>query len=105
MVSATLVLATAMITETALSFLGFGLPSNFPTWGQILYASVPPKGEFPERVMLPGLEHSLTELAANYPEKGERRRRWMTLKRAAEKVNEPELARILKSFDPERLRG
>ncbi|MEL7280579.1 MAG: NUDIX hydrolase [Pseudomonadota bacterium] len=44
-------------------------------------------------------------LAANYPEKGERRRRWMTLKRAAEKVNEPELARILKSFDPERLRG
>ncbi|MEM7599457.1 MAG: NUDIX hydrolase [Pseudomonadota bacterium] len=44
-------------------------------------------------------------LAANYPEKGQRKRRWMSPKKAAEKVDEPELARILKNFDPERLRG
>lgn len=44
-------------------------------------------------------------LAANYPEKGQRKRRWMSPKKAAEKVHEPELARILKSFDPARLRG
>lgn len=44
-------------------------------------------------------------LAANYPEKGQRKRRWMSPKKASEKVDEPELARILKNFDPERLRG
>lgn len=43
-------------------------------------------------------------LSANYPEKGQRKRRWMTPQKAAEKVVEPELARILKNFDPDKLR-
>ena len=34
MVSATLGIATAIITESALSFLGFGFPPDFPTWGR-----------------------------------------------------------------------
>jgi peptide/nickel transport system permease protein len=36
MVSATLGLAAAIITESALSFLGLGFPPDFPTWGRLL---------------------------------------------------------------------
>ena len=35
MVSATLGIATAIITESALSFLGLGFPPDFPTWGRL----------------------------------------------------------------------
>ncbi|MEO0402145.1 MAG: ABC transporter permease, partial [Pseudomonadota bacterium] len=51
-VSATLGLATAIITESALSFLGVGFPSDFPTWGKLLSDAVPRMQEYPERVML-----------------------------------------------------
>ncbi len=44
-------------------------------------------------------------VASNYPEKGQRKRRWMSLKKAADRVDEPELARILKNFDPAQMRG
>lgn len=66
MVSATLGLATAIITESALSFLGLGFPSDFPTWGKILFDSVNRMAAFPERVLWPGLAISLTVLAVNY---------------------------------------
>lgn len=66
MVSATLGLATAIITESALSFLGVGFPSDFPTWGKLLADAVPRMERFPERVMLPGIAISLTVLGVNY---------------------------------------
>ena len=66
MVSATLGLATAIITESALSFLGLGFPSDFPTWGKILFDSVDRMTAFPERVIWPGLAISLTVLSVNY---------------------------------------
>lgn len=66
MVSATLGLATAIITESALSFLGVGFPSDFPTWGKMLADSVPRMTEYPERVLLPGIAISLTVLSVNY---------------------------------------
>jgi peptide/nickel transport system permease protein len=66
MVSATLGLAGAIITESALSFLGLGFPSDFPTWGKILFDSVSRMQDFPERVIWPGLAISLTVLAVNY---------------------------------------
>lgn len=66
MVSATLGLATAIITESALSFLGLGFPSDFPTWGKILFDSVDRMTAFPERVLWPGLAISLTVLSVNY---------------------------------------
>ncbi|MFK7868975.1 MAG: ABC transporter permease [Roseobacter sp.] len=66
MVSATLGLATAIITESALSFLGVGFPSDFPTWGKLLSDAVPRMEEYPERVMLPGILISLTVLSVNY---------------------------------------
>jgi len=66
MVSATLGLATAIITESALSFLGLGFPPDFATWGKILNDSVPRMVNFPERVILPGMMISLTVLSVNY---------------------------------------
>jgi 8-oxo-dGTP pyrophosphatase MutT (NUDIX family) len=41
-------------------------------------------------------------LARDWPERSERRRRWMSRAKAASQVSEPELARILTSFDPGR---
>ena len=66
MVSATLGLANAIITESALSFLGLGFPSDFPTWGKLLFDSVDRMVQFPERVIWPGLAISLTVLSVNY---------------------------------------
>lgn len=66
MVSATLGIATAIITESALSFLGFGFPPDFPTWGRLLNDSVDRMVSFPERVLWPGLMISLTVLCVNY---------------------------------------
>ena len=43
-------------------------------------------------------------LSKTYPEQGERRRKWMSQKKAAQRVSEPELARILRDFDPRFLR-
>ena len=66
MVSATLGLANAIITESALSFLGLGFPPDFPTWGKLLFDSVDRMQQFPERVIWPGLMISLTVLSVNY---------------------------------------
>lgn len=66
MVSATLGIATAIITESALSFLGFGFPPDFPTWGRLLNDSVNRMVSYPERVVWPGLLISLTVLSVNY---------------------------------------
>ena len=66
MVSATLGIATAIITESALSFLGFGFPPDFPTWGRLLFDSVDRMTLYPERVVWPGLAISVTVLSVNY---------------------------------------
>ena len=66
MVSAALGLASAIITESALSFLGVGFPSDFPTWGKMLADAVVRMEQFPERVLLPGIAISLTVLSVNY---------------------------------------
>jgi 8-oxo-dGTP pyrophosphatase MutT (NUDIX family) len=39
-------------------------------------------------------------LAKVYPESEERKRKWMRPKRAAERVDEPELAELLRNFNP-----
>ncbi|WP_371171435.1 NUDIX hydrolase [Aliiroseovarius sp. 2305UL8-7] len=38
-----------------------------------------------------------------FPETGQRRRKWVSRKKAARMVWEPELRRIIKSFDPKKL--
>ena len=66
MVSATLGIANAIITESALSFLGLGFPPDFPTWGRLHNDAVDYLQQFPERVFWPGLAISLTVLSINY---------------------------------------
>jgi peptide/nickel transport system permease protein len=66
MVSATLGIASAIITESALSFLGLGFPSDFPTWGRLLFDGSNFLQLTPSRVLWPGLAISLTVLSVNY---------------------------------------
>ena len=44
-------------------------------------------------------------LAKDFPEVGQRRRKWFRPKKAAARVSEPELAQIIRHFDPKSLRG
>jgi len=39
-----------------------------------------------------------------FPEAGQRKSKWMSQKKAAQRVDEPELTQIIASFDPARLR-
>ncbi|MCZ4271645.1 ABC transporter permease [Maritalea porphyrae] len=66
MVSATLGIANAIITESSLSFLGLGFPSDFPTWGRLLFDGANFMTLNPARVIWPGLAISLTVLSVNY---------------------------------------
>jgi 8-oxo-dGTP pyrophosphatase MutT (NUDIX family) len=44
------------------------------------------------------------KLETKYPEAGQRKRKWVSRKKAAQLVSEPELARIIRDFDPKYLR-
>lgn len=66
MVSATLGIASAIITESALSFLGMGFPPDFPTWGRLVNDGVDYLQQYPSRAILPGVFISLTVLSVNY---------------------------------------
>ena len=66
MVSATLGIANAIITESALSFLGLGFPPDFPTWGRLLYDGANFIQITPARMIWPGLFIALTVLSVNY---------------------------------------
>ena len=66
MVSATLGIATAIITESALSFLGLGFPPDFPTWGRLIFDGTDYLQSYPERVIWPGLAISIVVLSVNY---------------------------------------
>ena len=66
MVSASLGVAVAIITESALSFLGLGFPASFPTWGRLLFDANQYIQISPMRVIAPGIMISLTVLCVNY---------------------------------------
>ena len=66
LVSATLGIANAIITESALSFLGLGFPPDFPTWGRLLFDGANFIDIAPARALWPGLAISLTVLSVNY---------------------------------------
>ena len=66
MVSATLGVAAAVITESALSFLGLGFPPDFPTWGRLLQDGMAFINLYPERVLWPALALSSLVLSVNY---------------------------------------
>lgn len=66
MVAAALGVAVAIITESALSFLGLGFPTSFPTWGRLLYDAKDYLQLSPMRVVWPGLMISLTVISVNF---------------------------------------
>jgi hypothetical protein len=47
---------------------------------------------------------AVKSLQSEFPEAGERRRKWFSQKKAAQVLQEPELARIVRDFDPKMLR-
>jgi peptide/nickel transport system permease protein len=65
LVIAMLQLASALLLESALSFLGFGVQRPFPTWGRILADGRPYVTSAPWLVVLPGLAISLLVLGVN----------------------------------------
>ena len=66
MVAAALGVASAILTESALSFLGLGFPPDFPTWGRLLFDGKDFLQLTPTRVIWPGLAISLTVLSVNF---------------------------------------
>jgi peptide/nickel transport system permease protein len=66
LVSATLGIANAVITESALSFLGLGFPPDFPTWGRLLNDGMPYINLNPDRVLWPAIVLSALVLSVNY---------------------------------------
>ncbi|MEL7434532.1 MAG: ABC transporter permease, partial [Chloroflexota bacterium] len=65
-VAATFSIAAAILTESALSFLGLGFPPDFPTWGRILFEGRSYMELYPYRVIFPGIAISLTVLCVNF---------------------------------------
>ena len=65
-VSATLGIAAAIITESALSFLGLGFPSDVPTWGRLLFDGKDYMTFTPWVILWPGMLISLTVLSINF---------------------------------------
>ncbi len=66
MVSAALGVAVAILTESALSFLGLGFPADFPTWGRLLFDAKDYLQLSPMRVIWPGVMISLTVMSVNF---------------------------------------
>jgi peptide/nickel transport system permease protein len=65
-VAATVGIGQAIITESALSFLGLGFPPDVPTWGRMLYDSQNFLEFGPHWAIFPGLLIFLTVLSVNY---------------------------------------
>jgi peptide/nickel transport system permease protein len=65
-VSTTLNVAYAMLSEASLSFLGFGVPPGTPTWGNMLNAARPYYTTYPLLAIAPGLALTLAVLAINW---------------------------------------
>jgi peptide/nickel transport system permease protein len=65
-VSLTLDVAYAMLSEAALSFLGFGVPPGTPTWGNMLNAARPNFTTAPLLAIAPGLTLTIAVLAINF---------------------------------------
>ncbi len=65
-VAASLGTATAIITESALSFLGLGFPADFPTWGRLLSDGTDYLQINPWRAVGSGALISLTVLSVNF---------------------------------------
>jgi 8-oxo-dGTP pyrophosphatase MutT (NUDIX family) len=59
------------------------------------------KGEVPVMVMVYPIK--VKRLLTDYPERDQRKRKWVSLKKAGEKLSDPELATLVRQFDPTRI--
>lgn len=64
-VQGTFVAASAVLTEAVLSFLGLGLPSDIPTWGNIMAEGRVQFTQYPGNVLFPAMFLVPTVLAIN----------------------------------------
>lgn len=65
-VNATLVVASAILVETTLSFLGFGVQPPTPTWGNLLSDSIGTVEDYWWLTVFPGMAIFVTVLAVNF---------------------------------------
>jgi len=65
-VAATLGIGAAIITESTLSYLGLGFPSDVPTWGRMLNDAQQYLQLSPHEALVPGFFIFITVLAINY---------------------------------------
>jgi len=65
-VAGTIDIATAIIAESTLSFLGLGFPPDIPTWGRILYDAKDYLDVAPHWAVIPGTAIFLVVLSINY---------------------------------------
>ncbi|MCZ4351134.1 ABC transporter permease [Roseovarius aestuarii] len=65
-VSATLGVASAILMESALSFLGLGFPPDMATWGRLLLDGTAHLGNHPGRALWPGALITATALAVTW---------------------------------------
>lgn len=66
LVAATVGVGGAIITESALSFLGLGFPPDVPTWGRLLFDAQQYLDFAPHWAIFPGLMIFLIVLSVNY---------------------------------------
>jgi peptide/nickel transport system permease protein len=66
LVAATIGVGAAILTESTLSFLGLGFPSDFPTWGRLLFDGKDYIDFAPHWSLFPGLCIFLAVLSINF---------------------------------------
>ena len=64
-VQGTFIVASAIIIEAILSFLGIGIPPEIPTWGNIMAEGREVFQLFPHNILYPGIVLALTVLSVN----------------------------------------
>jgi peptide/nickel transport system permease protein len=64
-VQGTYICAFAILVEAILSFLGVGLPTDVPTWGNIMAEARLQFQQYPHNVLFPGVFLAVTVLAVN----------------------------------------
>lgn len=64
-VQGTFIIASAIIIEAILSFLGIGIPVEIPTWGNIMAEGREVFRLFPHNILYPGIVLCLTVLSVN----------------------------------------
>lgn len=70
-----------------------------------VYSYVKPLSENPAPVIVMVYPVAVKKVSAKWPERKERKRKWLSPTKAAKRLDEPGLRRIVAAFDPRNLRG